>query len=75
MPSHFDLAEVLRANPQVSAEMLEEQMDELRELRKMSSGRAGYKLVPPFTGRKVTIGRDTDRDPRTVQLRRSSDRA
>ena len=69
-----DILKILKSNPQIDPNDLEEYRERLSKLRESGVRRSGYKLVPPYGGRRVLIQEDKD-DARTVRLRHSSQRA
>ena len=75
MRKKTEISEILKANPHISPESLEEARKALHRLRARGVGGRGYRLVPPFAGRRVSNRGDADKDPRTVELRSLSDRA
>ncbi len=64
--------DILRQNPQVDRDELNEARDMLRRLREQGAHRKEYDLVPPFGGRRVTVLDDARTDSRPVRVRRPS---
>jgi hypothetical protein len=69
MPEKPDLEELLAANPHVDPEELERAREILRKLRASGVRGAGYRLAPPYSGRRVSVREDAENDPRRVRLR------
>lgn len=65
----IDVDAILRANPHISAEDLADYREALRELRSRGLLGHGYRLVPPFGGRRVSVQGDAEEDSRTIELR------
>jgi len=66
-----DVETILKQNPQIDREQLEEALAALRELEKLGIRRKGYSLVPPFSGPRLRIADDERPDPRTVSIKHS----
>ena len=69
MPDLPSLDEIMKSNPGVDPGELEKGQELLRRLREIGARGARYKLVPPGAGRRVLVGDEVDKDPRTVHLR------
>lgn len=70
MSERLSPEEILRKNPQIDREELDEARELLRRLREHGAHRKDYDLVPPFGGRRVTILDDAYADPRPMRGRR-----
>jgi hypothetical protein len=75
MHEDIDISDMLKANPQIIPEHLEEAREMLRRLRASGERGRGYGLVPPFSGKRVSVQEGPDKDRRVVRLRSSSERA
>jgi hypothetical protein len=62
--------EILRQNPQIDLDELDEARELLRRLRDQGSHRKDYDLVPPFGGHRVTVLDDVHADSRPIRMRR-----
>jgi len=58
MPECIDLDDILKANPQLSPESLEEYRAMLRQLRASGTKSRGYNLAPPYGGKRASIQED-----------------
>ena len=63
-----DIEELIKSNPKIDREQLEAGLDLIRRIREGGSPGAGYRLVPPGTGRRTHAGEEANSDPRTVRL-------
>lgn len=70
MSKRLNPDEILRQNPQIDREELDEARELLRRLREQGAHRKDYDLVPPFGGRRVTVLDDVRTDSRPVRMRR-----
>ena len=70
MPKALDLDGILKNNPQVDPEQLDQSIELLEELRNQGVSRRAYELVPPFAGRRVRVVDGLSEDPRTIHLHR-----
>lgn len=70
MPKPLDLAEILKNNPQIDPEQLDQSIELLEELRNHGVSRRAYELVPPFAGKRVRVVDSSSEDPRTIHLHR-----
>jgi hypothetical protein len=75
MVKRVDMDAILKANPHIRRKDLEDYRDALRELRSRGLLGHGYRLAPPFAGRRVSVEGDADQDPRTVELRSIRDQS
>lgn len=73
MPDYVDLEEILRLNPHLDREELERSRAALRKLREGGRRNAGYRLAPPFAGRRVSVNGGGREDPRTIHLRQPAE--
>lgn len=64
------IEEILALNPRIDEEKFEEAREILRKLRDNRTSRTGYRLPPPFTRRRVSVGEGDSVDSRTIHLRR-----
>jgi hypothetical protein len=71
MPEEVDLEELLASNPHVDPDELEKAREMLRKLRRSGVRGPGYRLAPPFSGRRVSVREDAENDSRRIHLRRS----
>jgi hypothetical protein len=62
--------DILRQNPQIDRDQLEEMRETLRRLREQGARRKDYDLVPPFGGRRVTVLDDARAEPRPTRAKR-----
>lgn len=70
MSERLNPDEILRQNPQIDREEVDEARELLRRLREQGAHRKDYDLVPPFGGRRVTVLDDVRIDSRPVRVRR-----
>jgi hypothetical protein len=70
MPKTLNLDEILKNNPQVDPEQLDQSVELFEELRNQGVSRRAYELVPPFAGRRVRVADRSSEDPRTIHLHR-----
>jgi hypothetical protein len=75
MPEYIDISDILKANPQICPDSLEESRQMLSKLRASGTRSSGYNLAPLFGGRRVSIQEDSSEDKRTVRLRSLSQKA
>lgn len=68
VPERTDMDEILKLNPHLTPDDLESARALLQKLRRHGSVGPGYRLAPPFGGRRVSVGDNGD-DPRTIHLR------
>jgi hypothetical protein len=61
---------LIRSNPNVDRKKLDEGRELLRRIREHKGGVTKYKLPPPPSRRRVIVGEDPGKDPRTVELKR-----
>ncbi len=55
-------------NPKVDIAQLLESLRMTTRMRRVGISGPGYRLVPPYSGRRVHIVDDTESDPRTINL-------
>ncbi len=55
-------------NPKVDVAQLLESLRMTAKMRRLGISGPGYRLVPPYSGRRVQIVDDTESDPRTIKL-------
>jgi hypothetical protein len=70
MSEQLDVERILQNNPHISQEELANAREILRKLRESGVRAAGYRLVLPYSGRRVSTKREEKSDPRTVVLKR-----
>lgn len=70
MTERLTLEQILRKNPRVDREDLDEAREMLARLREHGAHRKEYDLVSPFGGRRVTVLDDVCADPRPIRGRR-----
>lgn len=63
------LEDIIKANPKVDPQELEEARELLRRLRDTRAGRSSCRLVAPTARRRAVAGEHVESDPRTVHLR------
>lgn len=71
MSKRLNPDEILRQNPQIDRDDLDEAREMLRRLQEQGAHRKDYDLIPPFGGRRVTVLDDVRTDSRPVRVRRS----
>lgn len=70
MNKRLNLDEILRKNPQIDRNELDEAREMLRRLQEQGAHRKDYDLVPPFGGRRVVVQDDAHIDSRSLGVRR-----
>ena len=78
MSDYVTAEDILRQNPQIDRNELEEMRETLRRLRERtwasavrdSLRRKDYDLVPPFGGRRIIVVDDARAEPRPVRMKR-----
>jgi len=60
---------IAKKNPKVDVAKLLESIRLTERIRRSGISGPGYRLAPPYTGRRAGIA-DTESDPRTVKLQR-----
>lgn len=68
-PKEISLDKILKQNPHIRREELEENSSLNEELRQAGIHRRGYQLAPPFARRRVLAGEPEKPDPRTINLK------
>ncbi len=64
-----DLENIIKANPNVDPNKLQEARKLHRQLREKRAEGGSYRIAPPMTRRRVSVTDEEADDPRTVQLR------
>ena len=70
MSDYVTAEDILRQNPQIDRNELEEMRETLRRLREQGARRKDYDLVPPFGGRRIIVVDDARAEPRPVRMKR-----
>lgn len=70
MPDKLGVEEILEKNPKVDPKILEELAKLHRHLHEEGFARSGYRLLPPYGGRRVVVGEPGTEDPRTKHVTR-----
>lgn len=71
MSKPMTFEEILRDNPQINLDQLDEARETLRQLREYGTQRREYDLVPPLGGKRITVLDDVHLNPRPFRARRS----
>jgi Na+-translocating ferredoxin:NAD+ oxidoreductase RnfC subunit len=69
MPDSPSLEEIIKSNPHVDPEQLEQWRELLKKLREAGVRGSRDRIVPPGARRRVVAGEESGNDPRTVHLR------
>lgn len=62
------IEKLAKKNPKVDIVQLLESLRMTTRMRRLGISGPGYRLVPPYSGRRVHIVDDTESDSRTVKL-------
>jgi hypothetical protein len=69
MPKRIDaIKKLAKKNPRVDVDKLLESLRLTEKLRRTGIAGPGYRLAPPYSGRRIRISDDAESDPRTVRL-------
>lgn len=68
MAARLDLAEILKANPHISADELEEARQLLRKLRESGRSRTSHKKLAPIGRRQAYFDEEAAKEAKAVRL-------